>query len=253
MNPILSIVTITREDPEGLTRTVESLGGWLSDRRIEHVVVTAKNSVTCELGADSRVEEQRSSGISGAFNEGLECCRGEWVWFLNSGDAVHEGLDPGWLLSLLAVTRANIVTGALHFDGESAPRPMPYLSYQWPLIACWLAHPATLVRRETLLSVGGFAERWRIAMDYDLWFRLLRRGAIVDVVSVPFARFDVKGLSEGRETRAAARTEEAKVVLANCGQLGGTAVWLGLRVVRRISWALWRSLMPRFGGKHEAR
>jgi glycosyltransferase involved in cell wall biosynthesis len=253
MNPILSIVTITKDDPRGLKRTLGSLKSWLSDDRIEHVLVTAENSAACEVSPSSRVVVQRSSGISGAFNEGLQAAKGEWVWFLNGGDAVHEALARDWLLSLLATTRADIVTGALHFDGESAPRPMPHLSYQWPLIACWLAHPATLVRRKTLLSVGGFDQRWRIAMDYDLWFRLLCRDAIVDVVSVPFARFDVKGVSEHRETRGAARGEEAKVVLAHGGRLGGAVVRLCLRVVRRISWALWRSLPFRFGREHETR
>jgi len=253
MNPILSIVTITKEDPRGLKRTLGSLKSWLSDDRIEHVLVTAENSAACEVDPNSRVIVQRSSGISAAFNEGLECCHGEWVWFLNGGDAVHEALDPVWLLSLLTTTRAHIVTGALHFDGDSAPRPMPPLSYQWPLIACWLAHPTTLVRRETLLSVGGFDQRWRIAMDYDLWFRLLNRDAIVDVVSVPFARFDVKGVSEHRETRVAAREEEAKVVRAHCGRLGGAVVRLCLRVVRRILWAFWRSRPFGFGRKHETR
>jgi glycosyltransferase involved in cell wall biosynthesis len=252
--PRLSIVTVTKDDPAGLERTLASTAAWLEGLpAVEQIVIDASVLPATVGNPVVRVIRQQSHGIAAAFNEGLQAAQGEWVWFLNGGDAVHEALAPDWLLSLLATTRADIVTGALHFDGESAPRPMPHLSYQWPLIACWLAHPTTLVRRETLLSVGGFDQRWRIAMDYDLWFRLLNRDAIVDVVSVPFARFDVKGVSEHRETRVAARGEEAKVVLAHCGRLGGAVVRLCLRVVRRISWALWRSLPFGFGRRHETR
>jgi glycosyltransferase involved in cell wall biosynthesis len=252
----LTIITVTKDDANGLARTLTS-AAKLRAAGAEHVVIdgsddaAASAKLAAEAGQGITHMLRPPRGVADAFNEGLECCHGEWVWFLNGGDAVHEALARDWLLSLLATTRADIVTGALHFDGESAPRPMPHLSYQWPLIACWLAHPTTLVRRKTLLSVGGFDQRWRIAMDYDLWFRLLGRDAIVDVVSVPFARFDVKGVSEHRETRVAARGEEAKVVQAHCGRLGGAAVRLCLRVVRRISWALWRSLPFGFGRKHE--
>jgi glycosyltransferase involved in cell wall biosynthesis len=252
-NPRLSIITVTKDDPAGLERTLASTAAWLEGSEVEQIVIDASVLPATIGNPVVRVVRQNSRGIAAAFNEGLQEVHGEWVWFLNGGDAVHEALDRDWLLSLLATTRADIVTGALHFDGESAPRPMPHLSYQWPLIACWLAHPTTLVRRKTLLSVGGFDPRWRIAMDYDLWFRVLCRDAIVDVVSVPFARFDMKGVSEHRETRFAAREEEAKVVLAHCGRLGGAAVRLCLRVVRRISWALWRSLPFGSGRKHETR
>jgi glycosyltransferase involved in cell wall biosynthesis len=254
----LTIITVTKDDANGLTRTLGS-AAKLRAAGAEHVVIdgssdaTASARLVAEAGQGITLLLRPPRGVADAFNAGLTEAHGDWVWFLNGGDAVHETLDPGWLFSLLAATRADIVTGALHFDGESAPRPIPHLSYQWPLIACWLAHPTTLVRRKMLLSAGGFDQRWRIAMDYDLWFRLLRRDAIVDVVSVPFARFDVKGLSERQETRGAPPAAEARVVLAHCRRLGCTTVWLCLRVVRRISWALWRSLMPRFGGKHEVR
>ena len=254
----LTIITVTKDDANGLVRTLVSAAP-LRAAGAEHVVIdgsddaTASARLAAEVGQGITHILRPPRGVADAFNEGLHAASGEWVWFLNGGDAVHEALDPVWLLSLLATTRAHIVTGALHFDGESAPRPMPHLSYQWPLIACWLAHPATLVRRKTLLGIGGFGQRWRIAMDYDLWFRMLCRDTIVDVVSVPFARFDVKGVSERRETRIAAQREEAKVVLAHCGRLGGAVVWLCLRVVRRILWAVWRSLAFGFGRKHEIR
>jgi glycosyltransferase involved in cell wall biosynthesis len=249
---LLSIVTITRDDPTGLARTLASTADWLVDPVVEQIIVDG-STPPAAVGHPVVRLRQQSPGIAGAFNQGLQAAQGEWVWFLNGGDAVHEALHPGWLLALLAATRADIVTGSLHFDGESAPRPIPHLSYQWPLIACWLMHPATLVRRETLLSAGGFDPRRCMAMDYDLWFRLLRRGAIVDVLSVPFARFDVTGVSERPGTHAAARREEARVVLAHGGRLAWAAVWLGLRIIRRISWAVGRSLPFAIGQKHETR
>ncbi len=246
---ILTIVTITKDDSDGLARTLSSSKYWHS-MGVEHVIVdgggdaAAGPSKSINWDMDKfRVLSQKSQGIAAAFNEGLAVANGEWVWFLNGGDAIHEDLDPAWLLSLLSRTQAQVITGTLHFDGERVPRVMPHLSYQWPLISCWLAHPATLVRRDLLLAAGGFDIRWRIAMDYDLWLRLLSPGVAVDVLSVPFARFDVGGVSERAETRAEARREEMRVVLQHAGHFVWAGPWLCLRLARRLGQGLmgiWR-------------
>jgi glycosyltransferase involved in cell wall biosynthesis len=237
MNPILSIVTITKDDPRGLKRTLGSLKSWLSDDRIEHVLVTAENSAAGEVSPDSRVVVQHSSGISGAFNEGLECCHGEWVWYLNGGDALHPGLSRQWLLALLAATSADIVAGTVHYDGDIAPRPARLLREQWPPLICWIPHPAALVRREVLMRAGGFDERWRVAMDFDLWLRLLHQDVRVDVVSIPFAFFDVSGVSQRPGTRGVLAQENAAVLWQHKSRL----ICAGLITVRHILGTLWRA------------
>ena len=244
----LTLVTVTKDDPSGLARTLTSCAG-LRRAGVQHLVVDggADRDGTANLAAaadgDVTVVYQQSRGIAAAFNEGLAHAQGEWIWFLNGGDAIHDDLDPSWLLSLLSRTRAQVITGALQFDGEPVARSKPHLSYQWPLISCWLAHPATLVRRERLLAVGGFDPRWRIAMDYDLWLRLLQPDVTVDVLSVPFARFDVTGVSERPETRAAARREEMRIVVKHGWRLVWAGPWLCLRLARRLGQGLlgaWR-------------
>lgn len=238
---LLTIITVTKADPAGAAVTLTSADAWRGLRGVEHIVVDGGGSsldlVSCSGWSHLR---QTGSGISAAFNEGLAAASGEWIWFLNGGDRMHEALDPAWLLALLRRTQADVVTGAVQFDGEAKPRVLPHASYQWPLIACWLAHPATLVRRELLVRAGGFDEKLRIAMDYDLWFRVLRRPVVVDAISVPIARFDTGGISERASYRAIARREEAKVVLRHAPSLVWSGFWLGLRIVRRLGWAALR-------------
>ena len=171
--------------------------------------------------------------------------RGEWVWFVNGGDAVHEALDPAWLLALLATSRADIVVGGIHYDGDASPRPVPPLHRQWPLLECWLPHPATLVRKQTLLQAGGFDAGYTIAMDYDLWFRLLNGGATVDVLSAPLARFDPTGLSQRADYRQVVCREEARVILRNWRSLLGAPLRLSGRVIRRLLWSVRRGKTSR--------
>ncbi|MEO6994784.1 MAG: glycosyltransferase [Lacunisphaera sp.] len=239
--PLLTIVTISKDDPHGLERTLGSAAALRLAQGVEHLVVYG--GVIPSGGSDNSVImlRQESAGIAGAFNEGLKQAHGEWVWFLNGGDAVHETLDAAWLLALLTGTRAQVVTGAVQYDGDVAPRALPPLAAQWPLLTCWLAHPATLIRRDKLVAIGGFSGRLQIAMDYDLWLRLLP-GSAVDVLSIPFARFDVNGISQRPEMHGLVCREEAAVLLGHAGKLAGAVFRMGGSFIRRMIWALahWR-------------
>lgn len=235
--PRLSIITVTKNDPAGLARTVKSAECWRVSTDVEHLVVYA-GAPPREVEAGVRFQQQSSSGIAAAFNEGLAMARGDWVWFLNGGDAVHEALDPAWLLTLLANSRADLVVGGIHYDGESCPRPAPPLYRQWPLLECWLPHPATLVKRQPLLQAGGFNVGYSIAMDYELWFRLLQGGVIVDVISVILARFDPNGVSQRATYRHVVCSEEARVILGNWRVLLGAPWGLSCRVIRRLLWSV---------------
>ncbi len=238
MSFCLTIVTLTKDDPPGLARTLDSAAAWRVRGDVEHIVVFAGDRPSLADDASLTMHQQVSLGIAGAFNEGLARARGEWVWFLNGGDAIHESLNPEWLLALLAQSQAEIVVGGIHYDGDDIARFAPPLSRQWPLLECWLPHPATLVRRETVLRMSGFDVRYAIAADYDLWFRLLRGGARVDTVSIPFARFDITGLSQRSDMRQVVCREEASVILRRSWHLLNEGRRLAGRIAYRLLWAL---------------
>ncbi|MBP7141288.1 MAG: glycosyltransferase [Opitutaceae bacterium] len=239
---LLSIVTISRNDRNGLSRTLESVSR-IMPLGAQHVVVDGGDEAVCHSSELLRGDEviyvrQSGQGISNAFNEGLDSSSGEWVWFVNGGDAVHENLDASWLFTHLAQTRANVVFGTIQFDDEAKPREMPLLKQQWPLLVCWPLHPGAIVRRRVLLEAGGFHQRWRVAMDYDFWFRALNRHSRVDVISVCLARFDTKGISERPETRRLAKREAAQVLLLHSGAAFRDIICL----LARASWKWLRAL-----------
>ncbi len=248
MKPLLTILTITKDDASGLDATIGALRAWENLPWVENVVVYAGKR-PCGIPAGWQVLEQAGAGIAEAFNQGLGAAKGEWVWCLNGGDRAHEELDPGWLRVLLAGTSADIVTGAIHRDGEATPLVPPAPELQWPLTACWLAHPATLVRRRVLENAGGFDPRWRIAMDYDLWHRLLAAGARVDVVAMPFACFDVTGVSERAETRAECRAEDARLMLREAWPMTKACLRSFIRVCARVAHAAVAVVSGRAGAR----
>lgn len=218
-SPWLTIVTITKDDPVGLGRTLASARAWREFPGVEQVVVFAGDAIPDGIPEAVGVVRQASVGIARAFNEGLASARGEWIWFVNSGDAIHEELSPAWLSTLTRRTQADVVTGALLYDDEREPRPPPPPSCQWPMLHSWPAHPATLVRRRALVAIGGFDPRWSICMDFDLWHRLFDAQRAVDVVAMPFARFETNGISRRPEYVGCLYRENAAVVWRHKGRI----------------------------------
>jgi glycosyltransferase involved in cell wall biosynthesis len=233
----LSIITITRDDPAGLERTLRSIAAWRAHPGIEHLVVYAGGIAPATGTADVRWLAQQSRGIAGAFNEGISAAKGEWLWFINGGDALHEGLELSWLRTLLENTSAALVTGQIHVDGEMHPAALPSVQEQWPLHRSWLPHPATLIRAEVLREAGGFDHAWKIAMDYDLWFRLLLREERIDVINLPLARFDPNGISNRPDTRKRLLKENAAIMR----KYQGLICMAGCRKFRRWGGVYWKA------------
>lgn len=234
--PLLSIITISKDDPPGLERTLTSVAAWRDSGQVEHIVVHSGVPPVIPHAAALRFQPQRSQGIAPAFNEGLAAAQGEWVWFLNGGDAIHECMEPAWLLTLLRNSRADIVIGTIHGDGDEYPRNLPALNEQWPLLDSWPPHPATLVRRKLLSAAGGFTAEFRTCMDFELWQRLLGSGGRADVISVPFARFNLDGLSSRPESLRLRYRENGKILWRYQGSVWRSA-WralagLSIRVLR---------------------
>ncbi len=243
--PTLSIVTITKDDPLGLARTLKSTE-LLRQQRVEHIVVDGSSGpAEGSFPSDVHWVHREPAGITDAFNHGLSLARGEWIWFVNGGDAVHECLDAEWFLHYLTSATSDIVVGAMQLDGEGSPRAMPGIGKRWPLWDNWLPHPATLVRRRLLLSSGGFDLRYRIAMDYDLWQRMMTQDSSVDVISMPFARFATGGISQRPENHLAVKKENAFALRRQFFRVVGdlaSATWRGIHAFSRmIFWAIRQS------------
>jgi len=101
-NPLISVITPSRERPERLERSIRSVlaqtyGNW-------ELVVVANGDRAAEVEAvaasfaDPRVRTERSerTGSSAPRNVGLDAARGELIAYLDDDNTMH----PGWLKSV---------------------------------------------------------------------------------------------------------------------------------------------------------
>ena len=87
----LSIVTVIKDDYQGLLDTYSSIKELLTKDSIEWIVIDGgTDSETLELlnSLPNRISHFRESdeGIYSAMNKSLDKARGKFIWFLNARD-----------------------------------------------------------------------------------------------------------------------------------------------------------------------
>ena len=198
--PWLSIVTVVRDDAPGFARTLESLRAQ-ELAEVHFVVVDSSGEKQeipdalsrADVTADIVWTEPR--GIYPAMNTGLQRATGDWVYFLNAGDTLHDDevldrlrgraaqTDRGWMfgpVELTAPGRQPIVTPPWDYPTE---RRANFARGLFP------PHQGTLVRTALLRFVGGFDTSYAIAADYAAFLRLSLTGdpEVLDFVIASFA------------------------------------------------------------------
>ncbi|MBM2838492.1 MAG: putative glycosyl transferase [Deltaproteobacteria bacterium] len=214
---LLDIVTVTKDDLEGVANTIRSTGGLRMTDGVRQVIIDSSGEGIREKVKELACTEinvdyvwQAPSGIAPAFNKGLSLSRAEWVWFLNGGDKVHREVEPDKILYLLSESRADAIIFEYQLmDSEKRIKHPPMWS-MWPPINSWIPHPATLTRRNLYAQYGNFNESLEIAMDYEFWMRSFAKEAVVDMISIPLTEYDTSGISS---TQTAKTSREAVRVI----------------------------------------
>jgi glycosyltransferase involved in cell wall biosynthesis len=207
----ITVITVTRNNLDGLRRTFASLAAQ-DFRYVQHVVIDGGSSdgsvewlATNRVFEDTVVVSEPDNGVYDAMNKGARLATGELLNFLNAGDVfAHPGV-----LSQVAASHvrdrwqwgfglARVVDSAGRPIRPVWPRAYSLRRHALGLIR--VSHQATFMRTELFHAIGGFDRRFKISGDMAL---LLRAGSIappwvwdsVDVLSAS------GGLSEARVFR----------------------------------------------------
>jgi len=188
--PAITIVTPCLNAARTLPEALESVRAQRLPH-VEHVVVDGGSTdgtiEILERAQGIRWISEPDRGLAHAMNKGIEMASGDVVGELNADDRYEPGALAAVGAAFDAHPEAEWVTGRCRIiDGSGHDIRRPITAYKNFLLRryslpLYLTHnfvsaPATFFRREALLAVGGFDERWRISVDYDVQLRLARRG-----------------------------------------------------------------------------
>jgi hypothetical protein len=164
------------------------------DPNLEVVVVddgSQDGSADAAQIQDPRVRIFRTPpmGIVAALNRGIQQCRGRFIARLDADDVARPNRLSRQIARLEADPSIGAMDGRVRFFRDDGPVPGGMTAYaHWIntlvthedilreiLVESPLIHPATTLRRDALLQLGGY-RHGPFPEDYDLWLRLQRSG-----------------------------------------------------------------------------
>ena len=210
---MLDIISITRNDVEGVLRTIEStelLRGPDSPMPASQLIIDSSDegsasivSAACAGRRNLRYQWTSPQGIAAAMNVGTASAMATWIWYLNGGDILLPDAD----IELLARLLKSSLADSIIFEQENAVDVTaeqgrllfrrPALPWLWPPLNNWIPHQATIIKREAVVAMGGY-RNLKVMMDLDLWIRLFSAGYTTDLISIPLTRFAPGGMSSGK-------------------------------------------------------
>lgn len=183
MSPLISVITITLNAEGVLSPTVASVRAQ-SYKDYEYLVIDGGSSddtlsIVKSAGISHiTVVSEPDNGLYDAMNKGLSIAKGEYVLFLNAGDAFS---DAGVLerIAQAASDRPGVIYGQTRIVDSgrkvigprhlTAPRELTASSFSRGMVVC---HQAFVARRDI---VGKYDLRYRYSADYDWCIRCLER------------------------------------------------------------------------------
>ena len=121
--PKLSVITIVKDDPDGLAKTIESII-LQTDLLWEAVIVlSGKNDSSAQIASKygDRFEQiktvvQSDTGIYQAMNLGWESAQGKFIWFMNAGDRFIEPDIASYAVTIMEEKNCEILIGGYVLD-----------------------------------------------------------------------------------------------------------------------------------------
>jgi GT2 family glycosyltransferase len=245
--PLVSIVTPCLNPGARLERCIRSVQA-LTYERVEHIVVDGGSSDgTLDLlraNPEVRWVSEPDGGQSEAINKGFRLAGGEILTWLNADDQ----LVPDSVAVAVAAFRADPALGLVYGDCEVFEQGGKTLTWRaWPKLTA----PA-MEAGEVIPQVGAFIAGWalervgevdetfHLAMDVDLWIRLVDAGVPSTHLGAVTAVFELHEHSKSgsiprfeffeEQARAFAKSGRPRAAALALGRGAATAALSGKRV-----------------------
>ena len=199
----VTVVTAVLNDAGHIEQTILSVISQ-TDIEIEYIIVDGgSKDGTLELIGKykdkiSLLISESDRGVYDAMNKGIKYSTGDFVYFLNSGDVL---LNPS-ILSKIKFEDVNVRNTIIYGNVvvaygniEALEKPRPFFNSKMKFKGIGICHqsmffPGELIRNEK------YDLSYNIAADYDLAYRLWRKGTEFLYKDITIAKYDWgKGIS----------------------------------------------------------
>lgn len=202
----VSIITISYNSAQTIERTIQSV---LAQKylNIEYIIVDG-GSTDGTVDVIKKYSDcitwisEKDEGISDAFNKGIKLSSGDLICMMNSDDYMAENAIE--VVVNAYEDEVDIYYGdviVVDQDDNSfhrKPRRLGYFKYSQPIF-----HQSTYINRRAYARYGLYDVGLKMAMDYELLYKMYLGGVKFKYVGQILATFSLQGLSGSNEIKNA--------------------------------------------------
>jgi len=180
MSSSISVITVVKNGMPHIRQCIDSVKHQTLSPH-EHIIIdSCSTDGTSKLLSsldDINAITKNDRGISHAFNKAWKKASTEFVCHLNSDD----WLEPNHISNvqkIIDIKDPDIVISNMFFDSINKSR---ILKAKFPKLPCpklWfhpqINHPGMVIRKSLLQKIGGYDERFKLAMDADFFYKALK-------------------------------------------------------------------------------
>ena len=210
----LSIVTINKNNCQGLKKTIESVAiQTFAD--FEYIVVDGASSddsvsvIEQEKQFIDKWVSEPDRGIYDAQNKGIAMAHGEYCLFLNSGDFFNRAATLEEVFK--NPISEDIVYGDLLLVSPDGKKKCvtypPVLEFDF-LFAGTLPHQASFIKRDLLIAEGLYSLEYRFVSDWVFFIdSVFKRNCSYRHIDTVVTSYDTSGVTSGTAFAATVRAE----------------------------------------------
>jgi glycosyltransferase involved in cell wall biosynthesis len=136
-----------------------------------------------------RVIAQENAGAGAARNAGIAIAQGEWIAIVDADDVMEPNRLERQIAFLQEHPDLDVATSPVTFinhEGHEFGRSQPVLLTHEEVrelceqgLVVGVPNPASIIRKSTLLGVGGYRGEFWPSEDLDLWTRIVESGGTI--------------------------------------------------------------------------
>ena len=210
--PLISIITVVYNSVNFLEGSIKSIA--LQDsKNFEHIIVDG-GSTDGTLELIHRYENQihqwisePDKGLYDAMNKGIRMARGEYIWFINSGDKLYENQTISKIEVIVELnSMPDIVYGETVIIDENdieiglrrlkTPQNLSVKSLFNGLVVC---HQSFIIKRNI---ASEYNLKYKIAADYDWVLKALKSSKTIVNSNLILSRYLDNGFSKNNIPKA---------------------------------------------------
>lgn len=213
----LSIITINYNDVQGLKKTVESITNQ-NCKDFEYIVIdggSTDGSAEYLSIQNDKINfwiSEPDHGIYNAMNKGIKKAKGSFFLFLNSGDTLVD--DKEILNRIISILNDKAVYYApiylLRNDLTQTKLDYPVKLDERFLFTNTICQQAVIYHNLSYHNLY-FDEKLKYISDWKMHFVLFKKRLDFIYLEIPFAVYDLNGMTSNGETKYSAHRERLKL------------------------------------------